>query len=83
MNPVRPLPRTLAGLMGLAGVAIASVPAQTQSAGNLSRAAEGLHQLFLHDKCTGDYAPQPDTCLHNQLTEKTCLSAVKRALCTM
>lgn len=32
--------------------------------------AAGLHQLFLHDECTGDYAPQPDTCLHKQLVEK-------------
>lgn len=32
--------------------------------------AEGLHQLFLHDACTGEFAPQPDTCLHKQLVEK-------------
>lgn len=34
------------------------------------KAAAGFHQLFLHDDCTGDYAPQPDTCLHKQLLEK-------------
>jgi hypothetical protein len=33
--------------------------------------AAGFHQLFLHDACTGDYPPQPDTCLHKQLVEKT------------
>lgn len=32
--------------------------------------AKGLHQLFLHDVCTGEYAPQPDTCIHKQLVEK-------------
>lgn len=32
--------------------------------------AKGLHQLFLHDVCTGEYAPQPDTCLHSKLVEK-------------
>jgi hypothetical protein len=35
------------------------------------KAAAGLHQLFLHDACTGEYPPQPDTCLHKQLLEKT------------
>lgn len=70
INPVRSLPRMLAALVVLAGVAVASDPVQSQPAANLSRAAEGLHQLFLHDPCTGDYAPQPDTCLHKQLTEK-------------
>ena len=32
--------------------------------------AAGLHQLFLHDTCTGEYPPQPDTCIHTQLVEK-------------
>jgi hypothetical protein len=42
---------------------------QPQTAGDVKVAA-GLHQLFLHDPCTGEYAPQPDTCLHKQLLEK-------------
>ena len=42
-----------------------------QTRGNeLTQAAAGFHQLLLHDECTGDYAPQPDTCLHKQLVEK-------------
>lgn len=32
--------------------------------------AAGFHQLFLHDTCTGEYPPQPDTCIHKQLLEK-------------
>jgi len=32
--------------------------------------AAGLHELFLHDACTGAYAPQPDTCLHEQEVEQ-------------
>lgn len=44
--------------------------AQTARGSELRQAAAGLHQLFLHDPCTGDYPPQPDTCLHNQLVEK-------------
>jgi hypothetical protein len=31
----------------------------------------GLHALSVHDQCTGDYAPQPDTCLHQQLLERS------------
>lgn len=33
--------------------------------------ASGFHELFLHDQCTGEYPPQPDTCIHKQLVEKT------------
>jgi hypothetical protein len=55
-------------------VAIAVVAGSTLAlAGDQSadiKAAAGLHQLFLHDVCTGDYAPQPDTCLHKQVVEK-------------
>lgn len=29
-----------------------------------------LHELFMHDACTGEYPPQPDTCLHMQRVEK-------------
>jgi len=43
--------------------------AQTASS-DLKSVAAGFHELFLHDACTGDYAPQPDTCLHKQLVEK-------------
>ncbi len=32
--------------------------------------AAGLHELFLHDACTGEYPPQPDTCIHQQRLEK-------------
>ncbi len=41
-----------------------------QSGDDLRSAAAGFHELLLHDPCTGDYAPQPDTCLHKQLVEK-------------
>jgi hypothetical protein len=32
--------------------------------------AKGLQGLFLHDACTGEYPPQPDTCIHKQLLEQ-------------
>ena len=47
----------------------AGVGAGQAQSGDL-KAAAGFHQLFLHDDCTGEYAPQPDTCLHKQLLEK-------------
>jgi hypothetical protein len=33
------------------------------------QAALGLDRFFLHDECTGEYPPQPDTCLHAQRHE--------------
>lgn len=52
--------------LGNAGV----TAAQGGRGADLKRAAAGLHELFLHDDCTGEYPPQPDTCLHTQLLEK-------------
>ena len=31
-----------------------------------NHAAIGLDKFFLHDECTGEYPPQPDTCLHDR-----------------
>ena len=31
------------------------------------QAAAGFDKFFLHDECTGEYPPQPDTCLHDRL----------------
>ena len=39
-------------------------------AGDIRQVAVGFHELFLHDACTGEYAPQPDTCLHKQVISK-------------
>jgi hypothetical protein len=44
--------------------------AQGGRGADLKQAAAGFHELFLHDDCTGEYPPQPDTCLHKQLLEK-------------
>ena len=33
--------------------------------------AAGFAQFFLHDNCTAQYPPQPDTCLHDQLHEQS------------
>ncbi len=49
-------------------VALAVLAGGTSGVG--SAQAGGFHQLFLHDACTGDYPPQPDTCIHKQLVEK-------------
>ncbi len=47
-----------------------SLAAVQNAPGDPDVVAKGLHQLFLHDACTGEYAPQPDTCLHTQLLER-------------
>jgi len=44
--------------------------APTGRGGSPGQAATGFHELFLHDACTGEYPPQPDTCLHQQVVEK-------------
>ncbi|HET9370938.1 MAG TPA: hypothetical protein VFO19_11845 [Vicinamibacterales bacterium] len=59
-------------LLFVASIALGvGAAAQRGSAADPDRVAAGLHELFLHDECTGEYAPQPDTCLHKQLVEKT------------
>jgi hypothetical protein len=53
------------------------VSGQGAQAGDPEGVAKGLHQLFLHDVCTGEYPPQPDTCIHKQLVEKVVTLAGK------
>jgi hypothetical protein len=56
----------------LAAIAVARFDAAQDTAGaDLKTLVAGLHGLTLHDQCTGDYAPQPDTCLHQQLLERS------------
>lgn len=52
---------------GVAGVEIS----QTGAGADLKSVVAGLQGLSLHDQCTGDYPPQPDTCLHQQRLERT------------
>ena len=61
-------------VIAVSAVALAAFPLRTnalQGQGADFKAAAGLHELFLHDACTGEYPPQPDTCIHKQLVEKT------------
>lgn len=39
--------------------------------GELMQVAAGFAQFFLHDNCTAQYLPQPDTCLHDRLHEQS------------
>jgi hypothetical protein len=48
-----------------------SVPAPAISSGDLMQVAAGFNELFLHDNCTAQYPPQPDTCLHDRLHEQS------------
>ena len=43
----------------------------TARAEDLTQVAAGFDKLFLHDECTAPYPPQPDTCLHERLHEKS------------
>jgi hypothetical protein len=52
------------------GAGLVSHAAGAGQAADPDGVATGLHQLFLHDACTGEYPPQPDTCIHKQLLEK-------------
>lgn len=59
---------TAAAVCLLTGLTV--VAAQHLSQGDPAGVVKGLHQLLLHDACTGEFAPQPDTCLHKQLIEQ-------------
>ena len=61
----------LAALAVLVNPVASATDTHARQAAALKQAAAGLHELFLHDPCTGDYPPQPDTCLHEQLVEKS------------
>jgi hypothetical protein len=66
----RQAPYVLTTLAVLAA-GLAAAPPPGQSVGDPQGVVAGLHELFLHDPCTGDYPPQPDTCLHAQRHERT------------
>lgn len=36
-----------------------------------TQAAAAFDELFLHDDCTAQYPPQPDTCLHDRIHEQS------------
>lgn len=67
--------RRIGPVMLLAGLCLLITPgwrqAEVQALGqdDLKKAAAGFHEFFMHDECTGDYPPQPDTCLHKRLHE--------------
>jgi len=48
-----------------------TVPAPAVSSGELTQVAAGFAELFLHDDCTAQYPPQPDTCLHDRLHQQS------------
>jgi hypothetical protein len=48
-----------------------SVPAPATPSDELMQVAAGFAHFFLHDDCTAQYPPQPDTCLHDRLHERS------------
>lgn len=59
---------TLAALF--LGAGPSSIFGQGASSADPGGVAKELHQLFMHDACTSEYLPQPDTCIHKQLIER-------------
>jgi hypothetical protein len=73
MTPFSSPSSRIAGLVFgvlIVSTGLASLSGQSASSGDPDGVAKGLHQLFMHDVCTGEYPPQPDTCIHKQLIEK-------------
>ena len=58
-------------MLALSLVAATAEPPQQAQAEDLTQVAAGFKKLFMHDECTGQYPPQPDTCLHERLQEKS------------
>ena len=61
----------LVGSLVVLGAVARFDASQTPPAADLKSVVSGLHGLSLHDQCTGEFSPQPDTCLHQQLLERT------------
>jgi hypothetical protein len=59
------------GQPGAAAPAAIAGPPQQVQAEDLTQVAAGFSKFFMHDECTGQYAPQPDTCTHERLHEKS------------
>ena len=64
----RRLRQALAVLLICVPAALAAPPPH---ADELRQAAAGFDKFFLHDKCTAQYPPQPDTCLHEPLHQES------------
>jgi hypothetical protein len=47
-----------------------SPPAASETKAEVAVQATGFDKFFLHDNCTAQYPPQPDTCLHDRLHEQ-------------
>lgn len=48
-----------------------SAAAAQPKSDELMQVPAGFDKFFLHDKCTAQYPPQPDTCLHDRLHEQS------------
>ena len=54
------------------GLSFVQAEAQQHGQGDeLMQVAGGFHKFFLHDTCTAQYPPQPDTCLHERLHQQS------------
>ena len=66
--------RCFSALVASGAIVLSATQFEASQAGagaDLKSVVAGLQGLSLHDQCTGDYPPQPDTCLHQQLLERS------------
>lgn len=61
----------LVALSLVAAPAVIAGPPQQAQAEDPTHLAAAFDKFFMHDECTGQYAPQPDTCAHERLHEKS------------
>ena len=52
------------------GLPVPATAPQSKAEGP-TQAAAGFDKFFLHDDCTAQYPPQPDTCLHERIHERS------------
>ena len=65
-------PTTRRRLRGaLVALSLVGLGCRQARAEDTMQAAAGFDKFFMHDECTGQYPPQPDTCLHERLHEKS------------
>lgn len=55
----------------LAGATPAAGTAPAAAADDPKQFAAGFNEFFMHDECTGQYPPQPDTCAHLRKHERS------------
>jgi hypothetical protein len=70
-HPPRLAPCVIGACLGVALLLASPAAQQRGTTSGPAIVPAGFDGLFLHDVCTGEFAPQPDTCLHEQRVERS------------